>query len=491
MKSDFLLAITQLSAEKNLPKDVVLTAVEAALVSAYKKDNFATNQNIAVKINPNTGKVEVWAEKNVVEVPSDKRYEITLDEAQKLKPDIQIGDAIMVESTPANAGRIAAQTAKQVILQRLHEAEHSAIFEEYADREGDVVSGVVQRFELGQVHIDLGRIEAILPTSEQARTERYRVGQRLKVVLLQVARTNKGPRVIVSRSHPDLLRRLFELEVPEVYNGTVEIKSISREAGFRSKLAVAAKQEGIDPVGCCVGLRGIRIQNIVSELNGEKIDVVMWNPDASVFIASALSPAHIVSVALNDEEQAATVVVPDKQLSLAIGKEGQNARLAAKLTGWRIDIKSASVAEAERLEEAKLATEPAAAEEVEVAEAVEEKIAAEEIPEVLATLEPLELAEEPTEEAPEEVAEEELEPVPLSEEVLVPPQILFEPSVAEEKPQLRFAEDIMAPKPAKATAKSSKTKKKKKVAYGKEIAEDGIKLRKGRREYDIEEEEYY
>jgi N utilization substance protein A len=490
MKSDFLLAITQLSAEKNLPKDVVLTAVEAALVSAYKKDNFTSNQNIAVKINPNTGQVEVWAEKNVVEVPSDKRYEISVDEAQKVKQDAQIGDAVMVEATPRNAGRIAAQTAKQVILQRLHEAEHSAIFEEYADREGDVVSGVVQRFELGQVHIDLGRTEAILPASEQVRTERYRMGQRLKVILLQVARTPKGPRVIVSRSHPDLLRRLFELEVPEVYNGTVEIKSISREAGFRSKIAVSANQEGIDPVGCCVGLRGIRIQNIVSELNGEKIDVVMWNPDASVFIASALSPAHILSVELNDEEQAATVVVPDKQLSLAIGKEGQNARLAAKLTGWRIDIKSASIAEAERLEEAKLATETVEAKEV--AEAVAEKTPTEEIPEeIIAELEPLELVEEPIEEAPEEVAEEEIKPVPASEEVLVPPQILFEPPITEEKPQLRFAEDIMAPKPTKTTAKTSKPKKKKKDAYGKETAEDGIKLRKGRREFDIEEDEEY
>jgi N utilization substance protein A len=486
MKSDLLLAITQLSAEKNLPKDVVLTAVEAALVSVYKKDDFAANQNIAVKINPNSGKVEVWAEKNVVEALSDKRYEMTLDEAQKVKQDAQIGDTIMVEATPHNAGRIAAQTAKQVILQRLHEAEHSAIFEEYADRESDVVSGVVQRIELGQVHIDLGRTEAILPVSEQLRSERYRVGQRLKVILLQVARTNKGPRVIVSRSHPDLLRRLFELEVPEVYNGTVEIKSISREAGFRSKIAVAARQEGIDPVGCCVGLRGIRIQNIVSELNGEKIDVVTWDPDAAVFIANALSPAHIVSVELNDEEQSATVVVPDKQLSLAIGKEGQNARLAAKLTGWRIDIKCASVAEAERLEEAKLATETVETEEV--TEAVEEEPITEEIStEILATLEPLELVEEPSEEAPEEVAEE-AEPLPASEEVLVPLQAILEPQTTEDKPQLRFAEDIIAPKPAKAPAKS---KKKKKGAYGKESAEDGIKLRKGRRGLDIEEEEEY
>jgi N utilization substance protein A len=485
MKSDFLLAITQLSAEKNLPKDVVLTAVEAALVSAYKKDTFAPNQNIAVKINPNSGKVEVWAEKHVVEVASDKFNEISLSEARKIKEDVQIDDDIMVESTPANAGRIAAQTAKQVILQRLHEAEHSAIFEEYADREGDVVSGVVQRFEMGQVHIDLGRTEAILPPSEQVRTERYRVGQRLKVVLLQVARTNKGPRVIVSRSHPDLLRRLFELEVPEVYNGTVEIKAISREAGFRSKIAVAAKQEGIDPVGCCVGLRGIRIQNIVSELNGEKIDVVMWDQNLAVFIANALSPAHIVSVDLNEEEEAAIVIVPDKQLSLAIGKEGQNARLAAKLTGWRIDIKSASVAEAERLEEVKLATGTTAEAE---AKAAEEVAVTEEMPEeVPPALEPVELVEEVSEEEPEEVEEEGEELV--AEEALIPPQIIFETPTADEKPQLRFAEDIMAPKPTK--AKIAKSKKKKRGAYRRDTSEDGIRTKKSRQDISYEEEEEY
>jgi N utilization substance protein A len=504
MKSDFLLAITQLSAEKNLPKDVVLTAVESALVSAYKKDTFSVNQNIAVKINPNSGKVEVWAEKSVVDRVSDSQLEISLKDAKKLKADVEVGETIMVESTPANAGRIAAQTAKQVILQRLHEAEHSAIFEEYADREGDVVSGVVQRFELGQVHIDLGRTEAILPPSEQVHTERYRIGQRLKVVLLQVARTSKGPRVIVSRSHPDLLRRLFELEVPEVYNGTVEIKSISREAGFRSKIAVSAKQEGIDPVGCCVGLRGIRIQNIVSELNGEKIDVVMWNADPAVFIANALSPAHIVSVVLNEEEQAATVIVPDKQLSLAIGKEGQNARLAAKLTGWRIDIKSASLAEAERLEEAKQAKKEAeaiietAAEkeavEAEAEEAVEaalEEPVIEEIPEeLLGELEPLEISEEPVEEEEEEEVEEEEEEELAEEELLMPPQLLFEQAAEESKSQIRFAEDIMAPRRTKSSSKSSKSKKKKrKGSYPKETGEEGVNVRKGRRAYEVQDDD--
>jgi N utilization substance protein A len=488
MKSDFLLAITQLSAEKNLPKDVVLTAVEAALASAYKKDNFASNQNIAVKINPNTGKVEVWAEKTVVEKPADPRFEIDLKEAKKIKDDVQIGGAVMVEATPANAGRIAAQTAKQVILQRLHEAEHSAIFEEYADKEGEVVSGVVQRFEAGQAYIELGRTEAVLPTSEQVRTERYRVGQRLKVVLLQVARTSKGPKVIISRSHPELLRRLFELEVPEVYNGTVEIKSIAREAGFRSKIAVAAKQEGIDPVGCCVGLRGIRIQNIVSELNGEKIDVVMWSPEPASFIANALSPAHIVGVELNKAEQVATVIVPDKQLSLAIGKEGQNARLAAKLTGWRIDIKSASLAESEKIKEAKPAPEAKAVEE-EVIESAAMAPVTEEIPEeILAELEPLELAEEPVAEEVEEKAAE-VEAEPLGEEILMPPRILLEQQAAKGKKQLRFAEDIMAPRRIKETVKAAKSKKKKKGTYAKDTGEDGVKARKGRRDYTVVEEE--
>jgi transcription termination/antitermination protein NusA len=491
MKSDFLLAITQLSAEKNLPKETVLTAVEAALVSAYKKDNFNPNQNISVKINPSSGKVEVWVEKNAVQKVTDPRQEISLKEAKTLNKDAKVGDAIMVEATPENAGRIAAQTAKQVILQRLHEAEHSAIFEEYADKEGEVVSGVVQRFEAGHVYIDMGRTEAVLPPAEQVRTERYRVGQRLKVVLLQVARTSKGPRVIVSRSHPELLRRLFELEVPEVYNGTVEIKSIAREAGFRSKIAVAAKQEGIDPVGCCVGLRGIRIQNIVSETNGEKIDVVMWSPDSATFIANALSPAHILSVELNKADQVATVIVPDKQLSLAIGKEGQNARLAAKLTGWRIDIKSASMAEAEKIPVTK-AAKAVAGEKVkvgkeELGEAVAGVPVTEELlAEIALTPEELGLTEEPA--APEEVAVA-AEVAPVVEEILAPPQIVLEPPEAGGKLTLRFAEDIMGVRRAKTEARPARAKKKKKGAYTRETSEDGVKARKGRRDYEVVEDE--
>jgi len=476
MKSDFLLAITQLSAEKHLPKEVVIGAVEAALVSAFRKDNFAPNQDISVKLDPATGKVEVWAEKTVVEKPVDARCEIALDEARRSKSDVQIGDTIQVEATPHNAGRIAAQTAKQVILQRLHEAEHKAIFDEYADREGEIVTAVVQRIEPKQVLLDLGRTEAVLPAAEQMRNERYRVGQRLRVYLMEVARTNRGPQVVVSRSHPDLLRRLFELEVPEVFNGIVEIKSIAREAGHRSKVAVAARQEGIDPVGCCVGLRGIRIQNIVNELNGEKLDVVMWDPNPSVFIANALSPAQVSSVELDEKQGIATVVVPDKQLSLAIGKEGQNARLAAKLTGWRIDIKSASVAEAEKAAETK---PPAETEE----EAV---IAEEPSAEIPAIPEPVSLPTESEVAEPLPAESEMGEPLPALDTHFIP----FEPQVATGKPQLRFAEDILPAKPAKPGTKSRKRKKK--SAYDRETAEDGIRLRKQRRGVEIidEEEEY-
>jgi len=463
-----MLAITQLSAEKNLPKEVVIAAVETALVSAYRKENFAPNQNISVKIDPNTGGVRVWVEKTVVEPPSDMRREISLSEASKIKPDAQIGEVIKVEATPRNAGRIAAQTAKQVILQRLHEAEHSAIFEEYSTREGDIVTGLVQRIEPRQVFVDLGRAEAVLPASEQVRNERYRVGQRLRLYLLEVVPAGKGPQVVVSRSHPDLLRRLFELEVPEVLNGIVEVKAIAREAGYRSKIAVAARQEGIDPVGCCVGLRGIRIQNIMRELNGEKLDVVLWSPDASVFIANALSPAQVLSVKLDEGEGIATVVVPDKQLSLAIGKEGQNARLAAKLTGWRIDIKSASAAEAERLAKA------------EPLPGVEEgAIVGELLPGELPPLE------EPVLASAQAVAE----PLPPADTTLVPPEALLESQARLEPPQIRFAEDVLVFTPTKPVAKSRKKKKKDAYERG---ADDSVRPRKRRQKPGpLDEEEEY
>ncbi len=473
MKSDFVLAITQLAAEKNLPREVVLKAVESALVSAYRKDRFAPNQKITVKIHPSTGNVAVWAEKTVVDKPADIRSEIALQEAQRLQPEIQIGDTIDVEATPRNAGRIAAQTAKQVILQRLHEAEHNAIFEEYIDKEGDIVTGLVQHIESGQIFINLGRAEAVLPSSEQVRTERYRIGQRLKAYLLEVARTNRGPRVIVSRSHPNLIRRLFELEVPEVLSGAVEIKSIAREAGYRSKVAVAARQKGIDPVGSCVGLRGIRIQNIVNELNGEKLDVVLWDPDPSIYIANALSPAQTVIIQLEEGEEIATVIVPDRQLSLAIGKEGQNARLAAKLTGWRIDIKSASAVEADRLQQAKAPAEK-------------------EIPKEISTItEPLVEPSDILIGTEEEVSTEEVESVTVDiEEVTEVPYVPPDSEEIQESVQVRFAEEIMPPT---ATSSSTKSKKKKrKQTWDKSKPDEGIKQRKRRtdEDFNLEDEEY-
>ncbi|MFC1920620.1 transcription termination factor NusA [Chloroflexota bacterium] len=472
MKSDFLLAITQISAEKNLPSEVVLSAVEAALVSAYRKDNFAATQNIEVKINPSSGKVQVWAEKVVVKKPVDTTAEISLQEARLINPEAQIEETVMVEATPSNAGRIAAQTAKQVILQRLHEAEHSAIFEEYAGRESDIVTGLIQRVEQRQIFVDLGRTEAILPAAEQTPGERYRIGQRIKVIILEVVRTNKGPRVILSRSHPDLIRRLFEMEVPEIFNGTVELKSVAREAGYRSKVAVAAKQEGIDPVGCCVGLRGIRIQNIVNELNGEKIDVVMWNSDPAAFIASALSPAQISAVELNEAEGLAVVVVPDRQLSLAIGKEGQNVRLAAKLAGWRIDIKSVSASEAEKAEA------EAAAAEIEEEEAAEAAIELDEETETGEVI-PVEIPD-----ILETGVEVEEEAEPVLDAALVSPASAIE--IKEPvKPKLRFAEDILQAAPIKPQAKTKK--KKKKGSQDRDSEEDRGKSKRIRRDdFDID-----
>jgi N utilization substance protein A len=473
MKSDCLLAITQISAEKNLPSEVVLSAVEAALVSAYRKDSFSPNQNIEVKINPTTGKVQVWAEKVVVKKPADTTVEISLKDARLIKPEAQLEQTIMVEATPSNAGRIAAQTAKQVILQRLHEAEHSAIFEEYAGRESDIVTGLIQRMEQRQIFVDLGRTEAILPVAEQSPGERYRIGQRLKAIILEVVRTNKGPRVILSRSHPDLLRRLFEMEVPEIYNGTVELKSIAREAGYRSKVAVAAKQEGIDPVGCCVGLRGIRIQNIVNELNGEKIDVVMWNSDTATFIASALSPAQISNVKIDGKEGLAVVIVPDRQLSLAIGKEGQNVRLAAKLTGWRIDIKSLSEAEAEKAEIAAAA----AIEEEKAAEAAAKLEEEKEVGKKISIEIPDLIKPDKTEE------ETEKEAVPALDAALISPAAFVETKETE-KPRLRFAEDILQVAPVKPQSKSKK--KKKKGSYDRDTDEDRGRSKKIRKDdFDI------
>jgi len=356
MKNDFIIAINQVCSERQLSKEVVLQAIEAALLSAYKRD-FGSAQNIVARIDPETGRAQVYTEKKVVEEVRDQRSEIRLAEARAVDPNAEIGQIILVESTPRDFGRIAAQTAKQVILQRIREAEREALYASYAEREGELINGTVQSVDSlsGAITLNLGKTEAILPKREQIPTERYYPNQRLRAYVMEVNKTNRGPQIIVSRTHRNMLRRLLELEVPEIFNGTVEIKGIAREAGSRSKVAVAALQDGIDPVGACVGMRGVRIQNIVNELNGEKIDVVEWSADPNTFIANALSPARVVSVTLEEGSngKTATVVVPDKQLSLAIGKEGQNARLAAKLTGWRIDIKSVS----EAAEETQLAAE--------------------------------------------------------------------------------------------------------------------------------------
>jgi N utilization substance protein A len=297
---------------------------------------------VTVKLDPQSGQARVYAEKQVVDDVLDDRFEIDIKDAKRIKAEAELGETVLVESTPNDFGRIAAQTAKQVILQGIKEVEREHIYGEFMDREGELVTATVQRVAKGNVILELGKAEAILPPKEQVDSDRYYHGQRLKVYLMEIRREDRGPRLIASRTHKKLIERLFEMEVPEIYNGTVEIKSIARESGLRTKAAVAARQDGIDPVGSCVGMRGIRIQNIVNELNGEKIDVVQWSSDPKEFIANALSPAQVVEVQLREEEHAATVIVPDKQLSLAIGKEGQNVRLAAKLTGWRIDIKSAS-----------------------------------------------------------------------------------------------------------------------------------------------------
>lgn len=342
MKNDFLVAITQLCNERGLSKEVVIQAVEHALVSAYKR-NFGGGQNITAQIDPATGRVKIFALKTVVDQVRDRRLEISLQEARAYDPMAQVGATIKIESTPNDFGRIAAQAAKQVIMQRIREAERDALYQQFAQREGEIILGTVHTVDRQNITVNLGKVEAQMPASEQIPTERYRPNQKIRAYIVEVNKTARGPQIILSRTHRNFLRRLFELEVPEIFQGLVEIKAIAREPGSRSKIAVAALQDGIDPVGACVGQRGVRIQAIVNELNGEKIDVVEWSADPAKFIANSLSPAKVLSVETYEDEngdKVANVVVEHKQLSLAIGKEGQNARLAARLTGWRIDIKS-------------------------------------------------------------------------------------------------------------------------------------------------------
>ena len=330
--------------------------MEAALAAAYKRDPAAQGQDVIVEMDPADGDVTVRTVRHVVEEVEDPLMELTAEDAQELQEGAVVGDIIETGQLEYNPGRIAAQTAKQVVMQRLREAERDIVFEEFIDKEGEVLTATIQRVESRWVTIDLGKAEAVMPPAEQSPFERYRPGQQLKFFVVQVGRTIRGPEIVVSRTHPDLLRRLFEVEVPEIFSGVIEIKAIAREPGARSKVAVTSNQEGVDAVGACVGLRGIRIQNVVNELLGEKIDVIEWDEDPVKFISNSLSPAVADRVDLNEEDESATVLVPDRQLSLAIGREGQNARLAAKLTNWRIDIQGTS----QVVEEEPAAAEPAA-----------------------------------------------------------------------------------------------------------------------------------
>jgi N utilization substance protein A len=348
MKSEFLTAFNQICAERKLPREVVLEAVKTALVSAYRRNTGApAGQNVTVEIDPETGAARIYVELEVAAQVADPQLEISLEHAQSLKQDAELGDQVMVENTPRDFGRIAAQTARQVILQRIREAEREAQFAHYVEQEGELVYGTVQSASPQYVTLYLGRTEAVMPRKEQVPGERYATHDRIRAYVLEVRRTTRGPHIVVSRAHKRMLRRLLELEVPEVASGAVEIKSISREAGSRSKVAVSARQPGVDPVGACVGMRGMRIQSIVKELGGEKVDIIEWNADSVTYIAKSLSPARVLSVQLDEnpaEGRTANVVVPDDQLSLAIGRAGQNARLAAKLTGWRIDIQGVTEA---------------------------------------------------------------------------------------------------------------------------------------------------
>lgn len=340
MKSDLYTAIAQIAAERGIPREAVLSSVQQALTSVYKK-NANSEEDARVELDQNTGEMQVVVVKTVVEDVTDEDLQISLDEAKEIAPAVVLGDEIKLVRTPENFGRIAAQTVKQVVHTRIRDFERETVYKEYQDKEGEVLSGIVQRADSRAVIIELGKAEAVMPAREQVPTERYRPNQRLKVLLTEVNAHARGPQLIVSRSDARLIRRLFEQEVPEIQSGAVEIMEIAREPGLRSKVAVAARQEKVDPVGSCVGVRGVRIQNIVNELYGEKIDVIEWSSDVGTFIANALSPAKPTNVSLNDadEQRVATVIVPSDQMSLAIGKEGQNARLAYKLTGWRIDIK--------------------------------------------------------------------------------------------------------------------------------------------------------
>lgn len=339
MNKEFIFAMDDIEKEKGISKDQLIDAIESALVSAYKK-NYGTSQNVRVSIDREMGDIDVFMRRDIVDEVKDPFTEIEIEEAVSIDPEYEVGDVIEYQVTPKDFGRIAAQTAKQVVVQRIREAERGMIYDDYINRQSEIVTGIIHRISNDTVFINMGKTEGILPVNEQVRGEKYIVNNRIKVYIMDVKKTTKGPQIYLSRSHPGLVKRLFELEVPEIQDGIVEIKSIAREAGSRTKIAVYTEDENIDPVGSCVGSRGIRVQAVVDELFDEKIDIITWNVNPEEMIKSALSPAKVEKVIINEEEKSATVIVPDYQLSLAIGKEGQNVRLAAKLCGWKIDIKS-------------------------------------------------------------------------------------------------------------------------------------------------------
>ena len=339
---ELILALEDLEKEKGIKKEEILESIRTALITAYKR-NFDALDNVDVKIDEQTGATHVFSVKEIVEDARDEVLEISLKEAKKINKDLEIGDNVEVEIVPRDFGRIAAQTAKQVIIQKLRETERNIVFNEYNERKGEIVTGLVQKADKHIVVLDLGKLEGVMLPKDQIPTEHYKVNDKLKGYVVDVERGEKGaPQAIVSRTHPDFVRKLLEFEIPEIYEGLIEIKSVSRDPGSRSKVAVYSPNENIDPVGSCVGQRGVRIQNVINELHGEKIDIIEWNADPSIFISSALLPAQIMAVDIKEEEKFAQVIVPDNKLSLAIGKAGQNARLAAKLTNWKIDIKSES-----------------------------------------------------------------------------------------------------------------------------------------------------
>ena len=438
MKPDFLIAIKQLTAEKALDEDVVFEAVERGMAAAVKR-GYGMPGAVQVRIDREGGEMTVWSEFEVVEIEediADEDLQIELERARERDPSAQIGDMLR-EDHEVNGvgGRIEAQTAKQVVLQALREAERDAVFAEFSGQEGDIVSGQVQRVEAGQVIIDLGRAEAVMPAPEQVRQERYRNGQRVKAMMVEVLKSAKGPQVVISRRRPEFVQRLLELEVPELVRGQIEVKGIVREPGQRTKVAVHARQEGVDPVGACVGMRAVRIQNVVNELNGERIDVVQWDRDPRRYVEHALSPAQVLAVRIVQDENTAEVAVPDTHLSLAIGREGQNARLAARLTGMRIDIKPQTVAERQQAED-----RGAYAEQPELV--IEPEAPPEPIPMPVAEPAPAPVpaaapeADRPAARDEPEAVEEEFEPEPVAAAVAEAP--------ADSRPgQIRFGEDVL------------------------------------------------